>query len=93
MTIACDFAGSVVAVNGLDKTGTGDTLLFNGSSAKSYERADIPLPSLTVPQPVFMCSIETYSSKDLRKLDDALKMLMKEDPSLRYNDDSKILIL
>ena len=38
-----------------------------------------------IPDPVFMCSIEPPSMASQKALDEALKCLTKEDPSLRYN--------
>jgi len=73
--------GSIVAVTGLDKTITGDTLLSGVSAMKWLEEKE--LPSLPTPDPVFMCSIEPYSSSQQRALDQALECLTKEDPSLR----------
>ncbi|KAF6023625.1 GFM2 [Bugula neritina] len=80
-------AGSIVAVTGLAKTVTGDTLVTNAKAAEKYSAADVQLPTLSVPEPVFMCSIETYSSKEQRALEEALKILVREDPSLRIKLD------
>jgi len=55
----------------------------NAKAAEKYSAADVQLPTLSVPEPVFMCSIETYSSKEQRALEEALKILVREDPSLR----------
>lgn len=50
---------------------------------RDMEKTGVVLPQLSVPAPVFMCSVEPYSSGDYRKLDFALQRLTKEDPSLR----------
>ena len=78
-------SGNIAGVTGVQKTITGDTLLNNASAMKKFDEADIALPSLTIPEPVFMCSVEPYSTKDQKKLDVALKCLIREDPSLRYS--------
>lgn len=76
--------GNIVAVTGLGKAFTGDTLLAKASSINKYDEASKSLPSLTIADPVFMCSIEPYSSQDQKSLDEALSILLREDPSLRY---------
>lgn len=75
--------GNIAGVTGINKTVTGDTLLTNAGTMRKYEEADLELPSLRIPEPVFMCSIEPYSTRDQKNLDDALKRLTREDPSLR----------
>ena len=75
--------GDIVGVTGLEKTITGDTLLSKANAVQKYEEARITLPPLALPDPVFMCSVEPFSTRDQKKLDEALRLLVKEDPSLR----------
>lgn len=70
-------------MTGINKTITGDTLVSSASALRKFEKSDQSLPSLTIPEPVFMCSVEPYSTRDQKKLDMALKCLIREDPSLR----------
>lgn len=75
--------GNIIAVTGLESTVTGDVLVDNSRSAERYQTAGVSLPSLLVPDPVVMCSIEPYSSREQKQLVEALNCLAKEDPSLR----------
>ena len=47
---------------------------------------------LKVPDPVCMCAIEVDSISQQRALDLALANLTREDPSLRYNHNSRLNI-
>jgi len=77
-------AGDVVAVAGLTKTKSGDTLLDKG------ERGDLLLPGLTMPPPVFFCSISSDSDLSDKKLEEIMGNLIREDPSLlfQHNEES-----
>lgn len=77
-------AGDVVAVAGLAKTKSGDTLLDKG------ERGDLLLPGLTMPPPVFFCSISSDSDLSDKKLEEIMGNLIREDPSLlfQHNEES-----
>lgn len=95
-------AGNIVAVTGLKQTVTGDTLVASHRVANSARDAlahqsgrasadcqEMPvLVGLTVPDPVFFCSIEPPSMAFQKNLDLALECLLREDPSLRVRTDS-----
>lgn len=48
-----------------------------------------PLPGTTIPEPVFLCSIEPPSASFQNALDTALAELAREDPSLRVINDQE----
>lgn len=73
--------GRIGAMTGLKYTSTGDTLLSN-------EKEKLVLGGISVPKPVFMCSIEPESPKDQKALDKALVLMQREDPSFSVSDDS-----
>jgi translation elongation factor EF-G len=49
----------------------------------------LPDPGLQAPTPVFFCTIETYSERTQKDLDNALQQLKREDPSLRVRTDEQ----
>ncbi|MDF1545676.1 MAG: elongation factor G [bacterium] len=75
-------AGEIVAVIGLRKTTTGDTLCD--------VKNPIILEKMTFPEPVVSVSIEPKTQADQDKLTDALIKLAEEDPTfiVRYDDDT-----
>mgnify|MGYP000008800427 CR=1 FL=1 len=74
-------AGEIIAIVGLKNTLTGHTL--------SDIQKPIKLEGLEYPQPVVSIAIEPKSSKDLERLEEVLKFLLDEDPSLRLKKDSE----
>ncbi|HEW78521.1 MAG TPA: elongation factor G [Phycisphaerales bacterium] len=74
-------AGDIVAVVGLKKTLTGDTICDI--------KNPICLPSITFPQTVVSMSIEPATSADKAKLSDALAVLRREDPTFITKVDSE----
>lgn len=79
-------AGSIVAVSGLKETVTGDTLVGSASEAsRAINKAkgqNALLFGIAPVEPVFQCSIEPPSTGQQIHLDNALKCLTREDPSL-----------
>jgi elongation factor G len=75
-------AGDIVAVIGLRKTTTGDTL--------ADRKRPVILETMTFPEPVVMVSIEPKTQADQDKLADALVKLAEEDPTfvVRQNEDT-----
>eukprot|EP00945_MAST-04E_sp_MAST-4E-sp1_P005079 g5079.t1 len=69
-------AGSIGAAVGLKYTRTGDTLVANGAPNQ------VVLQGIDIPTPVFTSSVSVPSS-DQDKLNDALTIMEREDPSLR----------
>lgn len=76
-------AGSVVVLLGLKKTRTGDTL----TEFSSRQAEKVLLESIYAPQPVFTCSVEAESNSDEAQLDQALRIIELEDPSVRPSRD------
>ncbi len=75
-------AGDIVAVIGLRKTTTGDTLCD--------PKHPVVLESMTFPAPVVSVSIEPKTKADQDKLTDALIKLAEEDPTfkVKYDDET-----
>ncbi|MCH9023692.1 MAG: elongation factor G, partial [Planctomycetes bacterium] len=71
--------GDIVALIGLKKTLTGDTLC----STKS----PVVLESITFPEPVISFSIEPKTSQDRPKLSEAMDILKREDPTFHSRFD------
>ncbi|MEA1939012.1 MAG: elongation factor G, partial [Pseudomonadota bacterium] len=74
-------AGDIVALVGLKKTSTGDTLC---DSAKP-----IVLEQIDFPDPVIEIAVEPKTKADQEKLSQALQRLAAEDPSFRVSVDSE----
>jgi len=71
--------GQIVAVSGLHRTSTGDTLCD--------EAAPVVLESLEVPEPVIAMVLEPRSTLDRDKLRVALARLSREDPTFHQRED------
>ena len=100
--------GNIAILSGLKDTTTGDTLLSGLSAGKSalktFEQEQIKhgdeavspfLSGVSVPDPVFYCSIEPPSMAYAKKLETALQNLAREDPSLgvTINEDTGQTVL
>ena len=73
-------AGDIIAVVGLKKSLTGDTLCDT--------RHPIVLEQLDFPEPVITMSIEPRTNADKARLGEALNILRREDPSFQYRYDA-----
>ncbi|XP_013399740.1 ribosome-releasing factor 2, mitochondrial-like [Lingula anatina] len=74
------YAGDIIAVIGLKKTFTGDTL----SDRKHQDsKGNYVLAGVEVGEPVFFCSVEASSLTEQAALEQALENLQKEDPSFK----------
>lgn len=73
------FAGEIIAVIGLTKTTTGDSL--------TDEANPIVLESITFPEPVISLAIEPKTKADQEKMGYALGRLAEEDPTFRIKSD------
>ncbi len=71
-------AGDIVAVAGLKKTTTGDTLAEEGGAI---------LEKMDFPEPVIEVAIEPKTISDQEKMSVAIQRLAAEDPSLRVKSD------
>ena len=72
-------AGQIGAAVGLKATRTGDTLIGRKTGKRNY----IVLDGIDVPPPVFTSSVTVPSASDKQALWDALKIMEREDPSIR----------
>lgn len=92
-------AGNIGVITGTEEISTGDTLISHAISKNPNKiqkrEASAKLLSITIPPPVFSVSIEPTTVADKRKLETCLKLILKEDPSLRltYDDEAGQLIL
>lgn len=73
--------GDIVALTGLEKTGTGDTL-----HASKHDKSKI-LNAIAVPQPVYFCTIEANSPTEVKALEHSLAIITREDPSIQLKKD------
>ena len=79
-------AGNMVVLLGLQHTSTGDTLLYEHEFKSGY---NVEMEGIRIPQPVFTCSIEAESLCEESKLDDAIKIVELEDPSITSKRDQE----
>ena len=77
-------SGSVVCVLGLRSTVTGDTLVVNKGPLHGFE-----LEGLTLPVAVYSQSVEPEKSSQQSELEEALRILCLEDPSLQVELDGE----
>ncbi|KAF7217572.1 mitochondrial 2, partial [Nothobranchius furzeri] len=94
-------AGNIALTVGLKQTITGDTIVSSKASAaaaarrarndsgteKNREQANIVLSGVEVPDPVFFCTIEPPTLAKQADLENALRCLQREDPSLKVRVD------
>ncbi|RIA95669.1 P-loop containing nucleoside triphosphate hydrolase protein [Glomus cerebriforme] len=76
-------AGNIGVILGLKETRTGDTLIQINDS-----RQNLKLQSIDIPSPVFFYAVEPTSVSDEKPLEEALKNILREDPSLHVHVDS-----
>ncbi|KAK3324592.1 P-loop containing nucleoside triphosphate hydrolase protein [Cercophora scortea] len=84
--------GQIGAMTGLKSARTGDTLItFPGhhtqNVAEPFRSIQIKAPQ--IPPAVAFIAIEPYTRTSAEKLEEALKKLSREDPSIRWNKDEK----
>lgn len=75
--------GDIGAIIGCKNIRSGDTLLDELSTTK------VQLSGVTMPPPVFFCSIEAEMSRDKQQLETILFNLSREDPSIHVNEDDE----
>ncbi|KAM4050074.1 ribosome-releasing factor 2, mitochondrial [Anomaloglossus baeobatrachus] len=100
--------GNIALTVGLKQTATGDTIVSSNASASAAARRagrageknkksqdDLVLAGVEIPEPVFFCTIEPPSVAKQQDLENALRCLQLEDPSLKVkiDPDSGQLIL
>ena len=88
-------AGDIAVLGGTTNISTGDTLIahpskLNGVSGLPKTDKQIKLLPIPVPPPVFMTRIGPKGPGDVRGMNAALEILLREDPSLhlRYDDET-----
>ena len=84
--------GHIGAMTGLKSARTGDTLItFPGHQGNSPPEAfrNLRIKALETPPAVAFIAIEPYTRTASDKLEDALKKLSREDPSIRWSKDEK----
>ncbi len=81
------YAGDIIAVPGLKRTFTGDTLC--------EPKGPIVLETITFPEPVISVAIEPRTAADQDKMTDALSRLAEEDPTfqVRTNEQTGQLLI
>lgn len=73
-----------------DKLKTGDTILSNALNKKLQNKElGIVVNPIIVPPPVFSISLEPRTSGDKRSMDEALEIILREDPSLKVTVDEE----
>ncbi|XP_065406178.1 ribosome-releasing factor 2, mitochondrial isoform X4 [Chrysemys picta bellii] len=96
-------AGNIALTVGLKQSATGDTIVSSKASAVAAARRagrevgrkpgcnseveSLLLAGVEIPEPVFFCTIEPPSMSKQPDLDNALKCLQREDPSLKVKID------
>ncbi|KAK0714567.1 P-loop containing nucleoside triphosphate hydrolase protein [Lasiosphaeris hirsuta] len=84
--------GHIGAMTGLKSARTGDTLItFPGHPGKTAPEAfrNVRIKALDTPPAVAFISIEPYSKTAGTQLEEALRKLSREDPSIRWSTDEK----
>jgi elongation factor G len=72
-------AGEIAVIGGCREVATGDTL----SDTSNFE----PLPGVIIPQPVFHMAVSTDSISEQDRVEEALRIMSLEDPSLKISKD------
>ncbi|KAK0619934.1 P-loop containing nucleoside triphosphate hydrolase protein [Immersiella caudata] len=84
--------GQIGALTSLKSARTGDTLItFPGHPGQSAPETfrNVRIKALETPPAVAFIAIEPYTKTSSEKLEDALKRLTREDPSIRWSKDEK----
>lgn len=87
--------GNIGVIVGTKEIRTGDTIVAHGFKkdgikSLSKKESHIQLNSITAPPPVFFSSIDPLTLADTKKMEEALSILLTEDPSLQivHDEDS-----
>lgn len=86
-------AGNIGVILGHeDEIFTGDTLVSHGPLKKGFStlEANIKLLPIDVPPSLFNSGIEPMTAGDQRYMDDCIKVLVREDPSLKVSVDEEM---
>ncbi|KAF2106940.1 mitochondrial translation elongation factor-like protein G [Lophiotrema nucula] len=86
-------AGQIGVITGLKQARTGDTLIvYRGMNMKAQPPgglSELQLRPIAVPPPVFFTSIEPQSLAEQKQVQEALAILLREDPSLQLSVDEE----
>lgn len=91
--IPCITTGNIGVIVGLKDTRTGDTLVQSNDTVAI--KSNMQLGSIEIPSPAFFSAIEPASTSDQPAVEEALKHLTREDPSLKVwtdEDSGQMLI-
>ncbi|KAK9471939.1 P-loop containing nucleoside triphosphate hydrolase protein [Dipodascopsis tothii] len=87
-------AGNIGVISGVKGVRTGDTLLFKRAGSTNYVTkknartlGSLHLNPIAVPPPVFFAAVEPASLAEQKPVNDALEILLREDPSLHVSTD------
>lgn len=93
-------AGNIGVIVGSQNINTGDTLVAHpskkdGINSLSSKYLSMRLNPIEVPPPVFFAAIEPKAVSHERGMDEALKILLREDPSLKrsFDEDTQQTLL
>lgn len=86
-------AGNIGVIVGLKDTRTGDTLVQSNDS--NAIKKGLQLGNIDIPSPAFFSAVEPASVSEEESVENALKNLVREDPSLKYwtDEDSGQLLV
>jgi elongation factor G len=86
-------AGNIGVIVGLKDTRTGDTLVQSNDS--NSIKKGLQLGNIDIPSPAFFSAVEPASVSEEESVENALKNLVREDPSLKYwtDEDSGQLLV
>ncbi|KAI8394142.1 P-loop containing nucleoside triphosphate hydrolase protein [Radiomyces spectabilis] len=79
--------GNIGVIVGLKETRTGDTLVQSNDTTAI--RSGLQLGNIDIPHPAFFSAIEPASVSEEPVIEEALKNLTREDPSLKYWTDEE----
>ncbi|OWA51330.1 Ribosome-releasing factor 2, mitochondrial [Hypsibius exemplaris] len=82
--------GNMAVVSGLSATITGDTLVASTPTIHEDSPGTSLVPILYIPDPVYFCSVEAGSISQQQALEDALNIILKEDPSIKMSTDAEM---
>lgn len=85
-------SGNIGVLTGMaDQVVTGDTIVSLGTTSKSFLalETNLRMMPIEIPPPVFSASIEPNTVGDKRFMEECIKILLREDPSLHQSVDDE----
>lgn len=85
-------AGNIGVIAGNEEIITGDTLVSRSTGSKSFTDVEknLKLNPIIIPPPLFNSSIEPIKAGDERYMNECIKSLVREDPSLTVHQDEEL---